>query len=184
MARTLSIFALVAALSGSAGATAVEAFTLEDLSTFATKVVRARVLDIESAWEGRFVFTNVHVSVVECLKGSCEDREMTVRVLGGAVDDLVMDVQGVARYSVGEEVVLFLEPTGARWRTTGMAQGKFRVVPSAQGPVALRDTWVPVVGPYAAEARRLRRLPINTLVQGVHQALGVPSRVAVVAPTP
>ncbi len=182
VAQVLSVFAVVAALASSANATLVQAFSLEDLSTFASKVVRARVATIESGWEGSLVFTNVKINIEECFKGPCEEQELTIRVLGGTVGDLVMDVQDVTRYSIDEEVMLFLEPVGRRWRTTGMAQGKFRIVDSERGLMALRAPMT-VIGSKAEDARRLQQLPVTTLVQGVRRALGTKFRVGTPRPS-
>ncbi len=169
MSRLVPVLLALCALGAPAQATVVRAFSLDDLASFATQVVRGRVLDIESRWDDRLIYTDVEVEVADCLKGPCEERVVSVRVLGGAVDDLVMDVDGVARFALGEEVLLFLEahPTGVHVRTVGMAQGKFRL----DGGRALREK-VPVRGPRAAEARRLSALPTAVLLGRLRAMLG------------
>ena len=113
----------------SASGTTVEALDTDELATRATTIVTGKVVDIESQWEGRMVVTDVHVEVATCMKGSCDERLVSLRVLGGEVGDLAMRVDGVASFALGEEVMLFLEPAGVqaseRLRTTGLAQGKF-----------------------------------------------------------
>ncbi|HUM12445.1 MAG TPA: hypothetical protein VLT82_15975, partial [Myxococcaceae bacterium] len=55
----------------------------------------------------------------------------TVVQPGGERDGIGQHVSGVAPLPVGERVVLFLERTGAEHRVVGLAQGVYRVVPSA-----------------------------------------------------
>lgn len=55
---------------------------------------------------------------------------------GGEVGDVGQHVDGVARFTPGEEVVVFLEARGGRWLVAGMVQGKFRVERSSDGRAA------------------------------------------------
>ncbi len=156
--------------SAPAHATLVQAFDFDALSGFANAIVRGRVVDIESSWEGRMIYTEVLVEVAECLKGDC-NRTVVVAVVGGTVGNLVAHVEGVARYTLGEDVVLFLEPTvsARRMRTIGMAQGKFRL----DGPVATREA-VPVIGPHAQAARLLDRVSSASLLGRLRAARTTP----------
>jgi hypothetical protein len=167
--HTLSALALLVC-SAPAHATLVQAFDFEALSGFADAIVRGRVVDIESSWEGRLIMTEVVVEVSECIKGDCE-RTLTVAVVGGAVGDLVAHAEGVARYTLGEDVVLFLESTvsGRRMRTIGMAQGKFAV----DGAVAVREP-VPVAGRHTQAARRLDRVSTAALLARLRTAHPTP----------
>jgi hypothetical protein len=62
-----------------------------------------------------------------------------VRREGGEVDGIGMKVIGAARFSVGEEALVFLERRGAALWTVGMAQGKLRVAVVDGRKVAIRD---------------------------------------------
>ncbi len=140
MFRLLPI-SIALGLAAPAAATIIAPFDLDDLTTLATDVVRGEVVGIESAWQGRFIWTDVRVEVTDCLKGACAQSELTVRVLGGYADHLMLEVQGFARYDLGEEVVLFLERMpGGRYRTTGLAQGKFTLRHGPEGVVAERES--------------------------------------------
>lgn len=130
---------LVAALAGatSAHATTVPAMDVDVLATFASHIVTGNVRHIESRWEGKVITTDVLIEVERCYKGDCEARDLTVRVLGGAAEGYVMHVDGMASFSLGEQVLLFLDPVGAsapgKVRTVGLAQGKFRIEQSHGG---------------------------------------------------
>ncbi len=160
-------------VAGNAGATTVTAYDLDDLAVRSSRIVTGIVVDLESRWEGNLVMTAVHVAVDECLKGSCGERVIEVRVPGGRVDDLEMRVEGTARFDVDERVLLFLEPAeGARLRPTGMAQGKFRVVEAAVDPVAVRDLdGLRLVGPDAESAAALQLADVRALVARIDAAL-------------
>lgn len=168
MSRSFALAALVMCATAAQGhATLVGAFSLDELATVATHVVRGEVVDIEAGWHDGLIFTEVEIAITECLKGACEAGRMTVRALGGEVGPYVQDVTGGARYVLGEEVVLFLEPTADHHlRTTGMAQGKFHL----SGGHAVRDP-VAVAGPGRGDAIRLDRLPTRTLMRAIHAAL-------------
>jgi len=56
-----------------------------------------------------------------------------VRREGGVVDGVGMRVYGAANFTVGEEVVVFMETRGNAAWTVGMTQGKLRVVTGADG---------------------------------------------------
>ncbi len=168
MSRSLALAAVALCVSAApAGATLVGAFSLDDLATVATHVVRGEVVDIESGWQDGLIFTEVEITVAECLKGPCETRSLVLRVLGGKTSKYVQDVDGSARFGLGEEVVLFLEPTADHHlRPIGMAQGKFTLT----GGVAVRGE-VAVAGPRTAAALRLNRVPADTLMRAIRTAL-------------
>ena len=154
---------LIAALcvtASPANATVVRALTLPDLTRFADAVVRGKVVDIYTAWTGPRLFTDVEIEVAECLKGDCAPT-MTVRIHGGVGDEYVRHIAGQARFELGEQVLLFLEVTarGDEMRTTGMAQGKFRL----ENGVASRDH-VGLAGRDAKAAKRLQKLPAADLL--------------------
>jgi hypothetical protein len=121
----------------SAFATTMIALDVETMSRTADSIVQGRVLKVEAhlTRDGRRVFTQIDVQVDEALKGQ-PPKTVTLTQPGGAVGDIGQLVSGTAHYQVGEEVVLFLEKYGPRYRTVGMAQGKFRVERSTDGKAA------------------------------------------------
>jgi hypothetical protein len=111
---------------------------LPELAARAELVIRGKVMSSESRWtdDGRRIVTDVQVEVAEVLKGAPRAR-LTVRQPGGQVGTLGQRVDGVAAFTVGEEVVLFLErrPDDS-FHLAGMAQGKLRVERTTDGRAA------------------------------------------------
>ena len=67
-------------------------------------------------------------------KGAVKPGErVVVRREGGALDGVGMRVFGAATFTVGEEVVVFIEMRGGAPYTVGMTQGKLRVTVGSDG---------------------------------------------------
>src|SRR4051812_20754051 len=120
-----------------AWATTMIALDLPALSRSAETIVHGTVTKVEAhlSRDGRRVSTQIDVEVKEAMKGE-PGRAVTVIQPGGEVGDIGQLVSGTAHYTVGEEVVLFLERHGPNFRTVGMAQGKYRVERSTDGKAA------------------------------------------------
>lgn len=80
------------------------------------------------------IYRDVVVSVDDYLKNSLPSNEVVVRVLGGTVGNLGMDVEDEASFEPGEDVLLYLvEDTSPatkdlgpeHFRVTGISQGKY-----------------------------------------------------------
>lgn len=103
--------------------------SVEDLARESDAVVRGKVARTTARWSksGRRIFTFAEVDVASVLRGSAPART-TVVVPGGVVDGIGQRVDGMATFSEGEEVVLFLNRTdGPEYRVRGLGQGKFSV---------------------------------------------------------
>lgn len=114
-------------LSATASATVVERFDLPRLVKTADLIVVGEVLSTKAAWrEGRIV-TTVQVRNDGAIKGA-GDATIAIEVLGGQIKGLGQSIKGMATFSPGERVAVFLQkaPSGA-WRTVGLSQGKLRV---------------------------------------------------------
>lgn len=139
MIRKILIGLFVAATAaGGAAATTLVKMTLEDLGARASLVVRGRCVATRSGAEQGEIWTWTTFEVSETLKGTAP-REILVRMLGGRMGHLTASVEGVPRFTPGEDVFLFLEPVqgsadgGAEeWAVTGWVQGTFRVMRSAR----------------------------------------------------
>lgn len=123
---------VVSALLTQAPANATIAVKLDvaGLATAADAVVLGRVLSQESHWEGKRIVTDVAIHVAVPIVGAPDPAQnLTIQVLGGRVDDLAQIVHGTPRFTVGEDVLLFLEETqrARPFRVVGMAQGRFKV---------------------------------------------------------
>jgi len=125
IAATLPLLAL---------ATVVEDLSFEQLSERAHVIVRGRVGPQQARWdaESRRIQTYTELAVTETFKGKVEAR-IRVRQPGGEVGEVGQFVAGTARFTEGEEVLLFLEaPPDDR--------SVFVVLSMAAGKVELRPT--------------------------------------------
>lgn len=97
-------------------------------------IVRGTVTAVETRWtkDGARIMTDATVAVAETWKGAPRPTVVVMQP-GGVVGEVGQQVHGTARFRVGEEVVLFLEPRGTRYLLSGMVQGKFLVERSSDG---------------------------------------------------
>lgn len=176
---TWKLVALMAALCAPAvgHSTTVEALDLNTLNARAERVVAGQIQSVEARWEGHLIVTRAEVAVETCLKGPCEAVE-TLEVIGGQVGDLVMQVDGMARFTPGEEVLLFLAPVDSKvatdrtaLRPVGLAQGKFRVRQAGPETIIERDlAALDLIGDGAARALALEGLPLGAVAQLLEEA--------------
>ncbi|GIW71017.1 MAG: hypothetical protein KatS3mg102_0559 [Planctomycetota bacterium] len=92
--------------------------------------------------DGR-IFTEYRFAIREMLKGEAPPSGVvSFREWGGELDGLRYWIPGTGRFEIGDEVIVFLGATDATTAvgfTTGLAQGKFRVVRNARGARAIRQ---------------------------------------------
>jgi hypothetical protein len=123
-----------------AAATSMLSQDVRALTEASDAVVHGKVKKMESRWtaDNKRIVTDVWVEVTEALKGR-PAKTVIVQQPGGQVGGIAQRVSGLASFSEGEEVILFLEQRGVdRFVVSGMAQGKFRVDRSSEkGPVAV-----------------------------------------------
>ncbi len=137
-----AVVVALTAVAGVAGASVVIPLSIEQLAQKAEVVVRGRVTAQHADWtRGGRIVTTTTLAVTEALKGQ-PDAQVEVRSLGGSVGGVGQQVAGEVHFASGEEVVVFLRPTGLQggsYAVVGMAQGKFAVSTRAQGPVATQS---------------------------------------------
>lgn len=123
--------------SVSAWATTLIALDVPGLTQASDVVLRGRVTKVEPQWSGdkARIFTVAHIDVLQAIKGD-GGKVAQVTQPGGEIGDVGQHVAGVATFTVGEEVVLFLERRGPFFTVTGMVQGKFTVERSSDGKAA------------------------------------------------
>lgn len=121
---TASIFMLRA----TAAATTLARMTVEQMTRAAQLVVRAKCLENSSGWDAGEIWTFSEFQVEDAWKGA-QPSTLRVRLLGGRAGNLASNVPGIPRFQLGEEVVLFLEPT---------ERGDFSVVSWVQGTFRIR----------------------------------------------
>jgi hypothetical protein len=129
----VALLAAVVAL-GTTGAQRAQATTLAkmDLAALARAadvVVDGRCVGVEVRAERGAIWTFAEFAVVETLAGTLAgEQRVIVRLAGGQIGHLRESVDGVPRFAVGEEAVLFLERTSAGdYGISGWTQGTFRV---------------------------------------------------------
>ncbi|MCC6749765.1 MAG: hypothetical protein IT371_19015 [Deltaproteobacteria bacterium] len=116
------------ATAGRARATILEYLDTPALARSATAIVRGKVVRQRVVVVDGRPWTDSVVRVATPLKGRARRGELvTVRQPGGETATLGMHVAGAARFSDGEEVLLFLAADGPRFVPVGMALGKFEV---------------------------------------------------------
>jgi MYXO-CTERM domain-containing protein len=161
--RSIAGVAVAAALLASpALATTVVALDLPALTEASDAVVHAQVEKVESRWSAdrTSIVTDVHLTVLEPFKGA-PAASVVITQPGGVVGRIGQRVEGLASFEPGEELVVFLEARGARFATTGLAQGKFLVDRSTLGgPPVVRQAQAHALFLDAATARPMLLLPL------------------------
>ncbi len=133
---------VVASRALPARATVVVDQTIPEMARHATLVVRGVVYAQRAQWDEhhRQIITRTFVRTTKALKGSAGPT-VVVRQPGGAIGKWRAAVEGEARFRLGEEVVLFLQPfPGVKdeFVLEGMSATKFTVVATKTGPVVTR----------------------------------------------
>jgi hypothetical protein len=107
------------------------------------------------------IVTEAELTIDEVWKGFPESDRITVRTLGGTVDEVRLEVDGAAALAAGERVVLFLHrERDDAYSPWGMRFGKYEVVELAGKPFALGST--PRSSRAAVDGRRTA-VPLESL---------------------
>lgn len=125
ISRLLSLLAVAASVSSTAHAQVYAPH--EALVDRSAMIVTARVTAIDSGWDrpSRTIVSLVSLDVIETLRGPAY-RAITLRQLGGAASDLVLQVHDQARFHPEEVALLFLEPDlDGVLHTVGLGAGKW-----------------------------------------------------------
>ncbi len=107
--------------------------SIQELTYEADFVLIGKVKDMESRWnkEKTLIYTYVTVSVAKYIKKILEIgelKEITVKVLGGEVDDIALKVSDTPEFMKGEEIFLFLRIEELPiFRVAGLFQGKYTI---------------------------------------------------------
>jgi hypothetical protein len=151
LARFAMVFGL--AFSAPAMATTLARLSVDQMTDAADFVVRGTVEEVWSEMDARgTIWTRARIDVETSLKNEAP-AELVVEAPGGQYDGEVQEVDLAPRYSVGEEVLLFVSEKGdsGRYGTVAMYGGKYTVRqnPADGSEMAVRFT-VSYTRPYDA----------------------------------
>ena len=186
MSRLLLALAAWFLSPSEARATIVVPMTIEEMAIEASCVARGRVLNTQATWDDahRRIYTYTEIEILERIHAKGEvASNVVVRTLGGEVGNIGMKVSGTPKFTLGEEVVVFLrndpvDPT--QFQVIGMSQGKFQVerpqkggavaVPSVEGLAFAKPGagGKMMVDPTHTDAARI---PLDTMRQRVRSAV-------------
>lgn len=126
----LGLGAPIVAPIQAAHATSIVPLTTEQMTDGATWIVRGVVTETwtEIDTAGR-VWTRARVQITDTLKGPGSPAELVVDTMGGEFGGETTWVEGAARFSDTEEVLLFLDTIrhGERLTPLGMHTGKYTI---------------------------------------------------------
>ena len=187
--RTLLVLAALSATL--VHATTLLALDVPALTKGSSVVARAKVLSVGARWtkDGGRIMTDAVLEVTEPWKGT-PSKQVTVMQPGGVVGEVGQLVHGTAKFTVGEDVVVFLEPRGDRFLLTGMLQGKFKVERSSDSKAVFARQELEgdamLVDPATGQAvtPNATVLPLDTLRAQVLAAAGTKAPTEPVAPGP
>lgn len=165
-----------------ASATTLQRLSVEKMVDAAQIIVRARCVSNEPRWDRGEIWTFTSFEVKDTWKGA-PNTFVTVRLLGGTLGLLTSNVSGVPKFNVGDEVILFLEPTTVGDLTVASwEQGTFRIARDTRSgdEVVTQDTAAFEI--FEQETRRfrasgIRNVPIGNFRTRVDAAIATaPSR--------
>lgn len=137
---TVACGALGLSTLSSANATTFILMTDEELVARSTAAVLGSVTAIETAASDATdaIYTYIHIEPDQVVLGELPKGDIVVREPGGTLRGRSEWIFGTPEYTVGEEVLVFLERnTDGTLHTTGMAMGKYSVQNHPHGFTAL-----------------------------------------------
>ncbi len=172
-------------------ATTVVKLTVQDLTRKSDSIVMARVEDEVSSWDAshKEIYTYTTLRVLEPVKGMKGQTTITLRQIGGTVDNIASIVPGMPSFRKGEEVVLFLtrkDAAGYPW-VMGLQQGKYTIVTDKNGAKMVRNdlsgTELLSKSGEHLEATTAKDMPLSAFLDGIKTSLGQAGKIQV-DPTP
>jgi hypothetical protein len=139
-----------------AAATVMVPLDTQGLTARADRVVLGIVEAQESRWspDHSVIFTEAKVRVTRSYKGAAQPGDVIlVRREGGSAGGIGMRVSGAAEFTVGEELLVFLERRGTTTWTVGMSQGKLAVTTGSDGDKRVAPNLAGVAWEHAPDAR-------------------------------
>jgi hypothetical protein len=160
-------------------ATMLARMSLSNLAQAADVIVQARCLASTSRWDNGAIWTFAQFAVIEAIKGTPQ-HQITVRVPGGRVDNLVAKVEAAPQFKPGDETILFLEKKGAAdYAVTAWSEGTFRIHTTQSGrPTVTQDSsrtpvFDQVTKQFSAEG--VHEMPLDQFYQRLSAAMIQPT---------
>jgi hypothetical protein len=185
----LAAFSLLAA--STASATSMVKMSLRDLAKKSDTIVLARVEDETARYDAnKEIYSYYTLRVLEPVKGARGETTITVRQIGGVVDNIASIVPGTPTFRKGEEVVVFLtskDAAGYPW-VMGLQQGKYSVVADENGTKHVRNELdgLNLMGADGSksEGRASTDVPLQAFLDGIRTDLNEAGKVQVDPTTP
>jgi hypothetical protein len=114
-------------------ASTVLKLSMDQMIQKADAIVYAVVKEIKPIQKNQAIFSQIRLNLVEQLKGDPFNSTFDLEQIGGEINHGTKDwkkqiISGQAIFTVGEEVLLFLEQTQSQtWVVLGMSQGKYTI---------------------------------------------------------
>ncbi|MGH7822004.1 MAG: hypothetical protein ACREQ9_19755 [Candidatus Binatia bacterium] len=139
MKRTIALASLLALIALPAAASQFKAFDREAQVKGSDLILVGHVLSTRSEWAPNrsAIYTDAEIAVDEVWKGLPASDRVVVRTVSGTVDGVTLEVEGAARFTEGEEVLVFLHDGGGVLTPWGMAFGKYEIVGSGADEFAI-----------------------------------------------
>lgn len=130
MVKHLRLFLLSCCLlPGVAAATTVRLQSERQMTAAAAAIVRGIVTSVTPRRHASgLVVTDVVLEVERFLKAAAPVTTLTFTQLGGTLDGRTLHVSGTSSFTVGEEVVVFLERGGDSLVEMGVGAGKYSIL--------------------------------------------------------
>ncbi|MEQ1500867.1 MAG: hypothetical protein ABMB14_01485 [Myxococcota bacterium] len=126
----ITLLLAAAVVSPRAVATTFAPLTIEQFTDASTYIVEGRVQEVWTDLDAAtgMVWTRARVQVTVTHKGPDQPTELTVDSPGGDWGDYQVFVPGMASYSLGEDVFLFLDHTDSgRYVSVSKFEGKYTI---------------------------------------------------------
>ena len=119
------IFLMALMFAATAGATTIVLPTDDQLISKAPLIIEGTVLRSTAVDRGNAIWTETSVSITRVIKGDAA-ATITIREIGGELDNRFTKIFGAPEYRDGEHVLLFLTPTPrGDYQTVDLYVGKF-----------------------------------------------------------
>jgi PKD repeat protein len=123
--RAYGVTCVLLLMAAGAHATTIVLPTDEQLIAKTPVIVDGTVLSMNVVDRNGTIWTDTVIEVDRTIKGSAADR-VTVSEIGGILDERITKLFGTPQFTLGEQVLLFLEPSPrGGYRTVDLYVGKF-----------------------------------------------------------